>query len=88
MTVGNEVSLGLMKPFMRHTVYVLVLLVLTIQPASAYIDGGTGSMILQLLLGGLAGAAVVAKLYWYKLKTYFRSDKAGDLHEQPKAADE
>lgn len=32
-------------------------------PAWAYLDPGTGSMMLQLLLGGIAGAMVVGKLY-------------------------
>ena len=40
-------------------------------PAFAYIDPGTGSMILQLLLGGVAGALIVLKLYWQKLLSMF-----------------
>lgn len=40
-------------------------------PAHAYLDPGTGSMILQLLLGGLAGLALVGKLYWAKLLSLF-----------------
>lgn len=33
----------------------------------AYMDPGTGSLFLQLLLGGVAGLAVVLKLYWRRL---------------------
>jgi hypothetical protein len=33
--------------------------------AHAYLDAGTGSMLLQLLLGGVAGLAIAAKLYWH-----------------------
>lgn len=40
---------------------------LTAQPALAYIDPGTGSMFLQLILGGVAGALVAGKLFWRKL---------------------
>jgi hypothetical protein len=36
--------------------------------AWAYVDPGTGSFILQMLLGGVAGAMVVCRLYWEKLK--------------------
>jgi hypothetical protein len=36
--------------------------------AHAYLDPGSGSMLLQLLLGGVAGLAVVFKLYWAQLK--------------------
>lgn len=34
--------------------------------AHAYLDAGTGSMLLQLLLGGVAGLAIAAKLYWHR----------------------
>ena len=40
-------------------------------PAHAYLDPGTGSMFLQLLLGGLAGLAVILKLYWQRLLSFF-----------------
>jgi hypothetical protein len=40
-------------------------------PAYAYLDPGTGSMLLQLLLGGVAGALVVGKLYWQRVKDLF-----------------
>ena len=33
----------------------------------AYLDPGSGSMILQALLAGVAGVAVVVKLYWRRL---------------------
>lgn len=37
------------------------------RPAQAYLDPGTGSILLQALLGGAAGAAVVGRLYWHRL---------------------
>ncbi|MGF1624162.1 MAG: hypothetical protein ACFCVH_04710 [Alphaproteobacteria bacterium] len=40
--------------------------------AYAYLDPGTGAMILQLLLGGVAGIALVGKLYWHRLTSIFR----------------
>ncbi len=40
-------------------------------PAFAYLDPGTGSMIVQLLLGGIAGMLVIGKLYWQRLKENF-----------------
>lgn len=42
-------------------------------PAHAYIDPGTGGMLLQLLLGGVAGGLVVGKLYWLRFKEGFQS---------------
>jgi hypothetical protein len=38
-------------------------------PAHAYLDPGTGSMILQVLLGGAAGLALAGKLYWHRFLT-------------------
>lgn len=38
--------------------------------AHAYLDPGTGSIILQVLLGGIAGLAVALKLYWHKLLSW------------------
>jgi hypothetical protein len=43
--------------------------------ALAYLDPGTGSMILQLLLGGVAGALAIGKLYWGSLKDFFNKKK-------------
>lgn len=44
-------------------------------PAHAYLDAGTGSLILQMLLGGFAGVAVVAKLYWARLRMRFTAQR-------------
>ena len=44
-------------------------LALAARPAHAYLDPASGSMMLQLLLGGLAGAAVTLKLFWRKLRS-------------------
>jgi len=37
----------------------------------AYIDPGTGSIIIQSLIAAVAGAAIVAKLYWDRLLKFF-----------------
>ena len=54
-------------------------IVITAQPSHAYLDGGTGSMILQLLLGGMAGLGIGVRLYWGRLLEAFglRSDRTG-----------
>jgi hypothetical protein len=36
--------------------------------ASAYLDPGTGSMILSAIIGLFATAALAIKTYWYKIK--------------------
>lgn len=52
--------------------------------AQAYLDPGTGSMLLQVILGGVAAIGVAAKLYWHKLRAAFGMQKK----EQAKAETE
>jgi hypothetical protein len=40
-----------------------------------YIDPGTGSLLLQAIAGGVAAAAVTAKLFWRRLLRFFRIRK-------------
>jgi hypothetical protein len=47
----------------------------------AYLDPGSGSMILQILAGGIAAVAVTAKLYWGRLLKFLRIRK--DDEETP-----
>jgi hypothetical protein len=49
----------------------LALVLLSTQNAYAYLDPGTGSMILQGLIGGIAGGMFALRIYWGKLKTRF-----------------
>jgi hypothetical protein len=48
-------------------VWAIVLLCGSCGPAFAYIDPGTGSMMLQGVIGAVAGALVVGRLYWSKI---------------------
>jgi hypothetical protein len=41
----------------------------------AYLDPGTGSMLVQLLVGGVAAVAVTAKLYWHRILRLLRVRK-------------
>ena len=47
------------------------LLLFSTQNAYAYLDPGTGSMLLQGLIGGIAGGMFAIRLYWSKLKSRF-----------------
>lgn len=50
-------------------------------PAFAYLDPGTGSIVLQSLLAAIAVAMGVIRLYWYRLKAFF-SGKTSDSEAQ------
>ena len=38
----------------------------------AYLDAGSGSLIVQAVVAGAAGMAVAVKLYWRRLTSKFR----------------
>jgi hypothetical protein len=44
----------------------------------AYLDPGSGSMILQMIAGGTAAVAVTGKLYWRRLLKLLRIRKDDD----------
>ncbi len=52
-------------------IFTTVLLLLIFTDAVAYLDPGTGSMLLQVILGGIAALGVAIKLYWHKLRAAF-----------------
>jgi len=64
---------------MKLTVGVLLLLVFS--NAWAYLDPGTGSMMLQVILGGVAAVGVAVKLYWHKLRVAFGLGKKEESEE-------
>jgi len=53
----------------------LALISIIYSPAHAYIDPGTGSLIIQGIIGAIAAIGVTLKLYWHKLKVLFTGKK-------------
>ena len=56
-------------------------------PAAAYIDPGTGSLIIQSIIGAIAAIAVTMKLYWHKLKVFFRKKETVIAEEETDTPD-
>ncbi len=59
---------------------VVIVLALSIVVASsgtahAYLDSGTSSLILQLVLAGIGGIVVLVKVFWQRLTSLFGSRK-------------
>ena len=44
---------------------------------AGYLDPGTGSVILQAILGGVAALAVTGKLWWHRVTSIFRRGDQG-----------
>lgn len=47
-------------------------------PVEAYLDPGSGSMALQLILGGIVAGLTAVRLYWARLTAFFRGPIASD----------
>ena len=60
---------GIMRcsPFVAFGVFLLV------RPAYGYVDPGTGSYVLQVLLATLLTLLYTLKIYWRHVAGYFRS---------------
>jgi hypothetical protein len=66
-------------------VWAALLLVVCAEQAHAYIDPGSGSYILQLLLAGLLGAGVAVRIYWKRIKAAILrtpSAESGEVDDQ------
>jgi len=57
---------------MRHAyisgVLIFLFIVFLQKDASAYLDPSSGSILIQILLGGVAGFAVLLRIYWRKIR--------------------
>jgi hypothetical protein len=62
--------------------FLLIITFLYAAPAHAYLDPGTGSAILQGILGAIAAIAVVTKLYWYRILRFLGLSKKRSALEQ------
>jgi hypothetical protein len=57
--------------YIRLAIPVVVMLAILPFPAHAYLDPGTGSMIVQLVVGAIAVAGMTLKMYWRKILGLF-----------------
>ena len=55
--------------------------------AYAYLDPGTGSVLIQGVLAGLAAIVITGKLYWYRLLRLFGIRKSKNDNEQTDTSD-
>lgn len=56
------------KLLVRGAVVVLLITLLTVPLQAQYLDPGSGSILIQVLLGGVVGLAAILKLYWHKIR--------------------
>ena len=49
-------------------------------PAHAYIDPGSGSVLISVLIGGFLSCGIIIKTYWFKVKKLFMKRKRNADH--------
>jgi hypothetical protein len=67
----------------RLIVAIGVLVLLFPRPSHAYLDPTSGSIFLQVLLGGVAGAVLAVRLFWHRILGLFGARKRD--HDEPAA---
>ena len=67
----------------------LASLLLASSNAYAYIDPGTGSILIQGIIATIAAVAVTMRLYWYRIKAFFGlgKDKSNETESSTSASD-
>lgn len=81
-----------MKIVIKHIVYFCVLFLLVFpQRVEAYLDPGTGSYLLQIMVAALFGGAFIIKTWWRQIKDFItglfsrkgdkKSEKSSDKEE-------
>ena len=62
---------------LRFLVFFVFGFFLNAQEAHAYLDPGTGSYVLQLLIAGVLGASFAIKMSWRRIKAFMAQRFAG-----------
>jgi len=63
---------------MRILIMVITFLLILPAPSFAYLDPATGSMIIQGIIGAVAGLLIAVRLYWQKIMSFFSRSKKPD----------
>lgn len=66
--------------FTIHPLITIVAAPVLVNPA--YLDPGSGSFILQLLLATLLGSIFLIKTYWRKITGFLRRDQSEDDEDE------
>jgi hypothetical protein len=66
------------KYLANSVVFALLLVLASTHEAYAYIDPGTGSYVMQLIIAGLVGVGFAIKIYWGRIKGFFSRSPSGE----------
>jgi hypothetical protein len=68
-----------------RTLFLLVAMLSIAPPADAYLDPGTGSMLVSAVIGVAAAVGLAVKMFWYRLIGLFRDKRPGAVEGGPPA---
>jgi hypothetical protein len=63
-------------------------LIIYAAPAYAYLDPGTGSLLIQGIIAAIAAAGAAARFYWHRIVGLFRGNKPHDEMQQVERTDD
>ena len=68
----------------KNILIALAFITLCTHDAAAYLDPGSGSYIIQMIIAGFVGGAYAIKLYWQRIVVFFkgRSKSSEDFLEE------
>ena len=66
------------KVFSYTAICVILLLIGFPTRAQAYLDPGSGSIVLQVAIGGILAAMATTRLYWNRLRSLFRRNRGAN----------
>ena len=76
-----------MSRVLYYAVLVVSVLVALSRPAHAYLDPGTGSIILQGILGAVAGVLVFGRTYLHRLKVWLGLSRRSSSQHDPRPSE-
>lgn len=66
----------------------IVLLFLSSTEVHAYLDPGTGSILIQGLIAAIAGGLFTLRIYWQKVRNFFSRSTDISEEENPESSDD
>ena len=66
----------------KNFLFTFTLILLSIQPAFTYLDPGTGSAIMSMIIGLFVAIGIFVKNFWYKIKKFFGLSKSKNIDQK------
>jgi hypothetical protein len=63
---------------MNIALLIALFFTISTKPAHAYLDPGTGSFLIQIIVGGFLGGIFIIKGYWQRISAFFSKNKQDD----------